>query len=216
MPLDNYTDLQAEIQDWLFGRADVAAKAPTLISMFEARVNRTLFVQQMEERATATFNMSATEPQYVSQPTNYQTMRSIRITNGTLGNTPSLKFATPSQIDVFRDGCDDPAQPEFFTTVAGEFQFYPTPDQAYILEMVYRINIPALSNSNASNWLLALAPDLYLFGSLVSLEAYLMDDERVAMWKSAVDDGLKDLKTLSDEATYNAGPLIIRRTRRGY
>ena len=219
MALDNYTDLLAEIQNWFFGRDDLASEAPTFVNMFEAKVNRKLFCRQMETIASATTNYSGqtgiTMPSYVSLPPDYQTMRAIRVLNGQMGHKPSLKYETPDQIDIRRDEDDTPNQPVFYTVVGNFLEFYPTPDLAYNLGMKYRQNIPSIITNN-TNWLLALAPDLYLHGSLSEAEPYLMNDERVAMWKSFVQEGFADLSNLSDQATYGSGPLVIRRNRRGY
>jgi hypothetical protein len=40
--LATYTDLVNEVQDWLFGRTDIAAKVDTFIRLCEAKANRTL------------------------------------------------------------------------------------------------------------------------------------------------------------------------------
>jgi hypothetical protein len=216
MSLDTYSNLLTEGQDWLFGRADLATKFPVFVGMFEAKVNRKLFVRQMETRGTATINLAASEPQYIALPSSFQTMRSVRLTNGTVGAYPSLKYRTGAQIDTLRDACDQVGQPEFYTVLGSELQLYPTPNAAYVVEMVWRQYLTALSNSNQINWLLQLAPDLYLYGSLMEAAPYLMDDDRVAVWKSAVQEGFDDLSKLNDQATYGSGPLVMARNRRGY
>jgi hypothetical protein len=45
---------------------------------------------------------------------------------------------------------------------------------------------------------------------------YLHDDDRVQIWSSGVSSAFDSLNKLSDEATYNAGPLVVRRKSSGY
>ena len=47
--------------------------------------------------------------------------------------------------------------------------------------MVYRANIPPLA-SNGANWLLTLAPDLYLYGALLESAPYIKEDGRIQTW----------------------------------
>lgn len=217
MALDNYTDLKAEIQDWLFGRADAAAKADTFIMSFEAKVNRKLFVRWMEARSQTAFDMSATQPQYLMLPQDYQSMRRLRIGDGTVGFRATLEFITAAQLDTMRDEDDTPGEPAWFTVLGTEIEVYPTPAQAYSVNMTYRQFLQSLTVATGGvNWLLALAPDAYLYGSLAEAEPYLMNDERLPMWKGLAGEAFDDLKKLSDESTYNAGPLVIRRRGRGY
>jgi len=56
--------------------------------------------------------------------------------------------------------------------------------------MTYRANLPGLSVSIQSNWLLARRPDLYLYGTLIHAEFYNWNDERLPLIKAAVDEAL--------------------------
>ena len=68
----------------------------------------------------------------------------------------------------------------------------------------------AYQKALASNWLLACAPDAYLYGALLESAPYIKDDERIAVWTAglvSVIDGLNGLNAL---ASFNAGPLEMR------
>ena len=75
--------------------------------------------------------------------------------------------------------------------------------------MVYRRTIPPLA-SNDSNWLLMLAPDLYLYGALLESAPYLKEDGRIQTWGLGFSTALADLNTLGLSSTFNAGPMTIR------
>lgn len=100
-------------------------------------------------------------------------------------------------------------QPQFFTIFGSEIELGPTPDQNYTIEMVYRQNIPALA-SNSTNWLLSLAPDLYLYGALLESAPYIKEDARIQVWGLGLKTALDSLNELGQMSTYNAGPLEMR------
>ena len=85
----------------------------------------------------------------------------------------------------------------------------PTPDAAYTIEMVYRQYVPPLV-SNGTNWLLALAPDLYLYGALLETSPYIKEDARIQTWGLGLNAALSDLNNLGLTSTFNAGPMTIR------
>jgi hypothetical protein len=221
MAIATYADLVTEAQDYFFGRPDIAAKVPTFVRLFEAKANRALRCRQMEIRASASTNPASTSPEFLSLPSDYQSMRRLRLLNPSdvARGTPSLDFVVPAQLDMFRERDNTPADPSHFTVFGTELELYPTPlaTVTYNFEMIYRANIPPLDGVvNTTNWLLTLAPDTYLYGTLLEASPWLLGDERIPVWASAVKDAFDGLNLLSDDATYNAGPLIIRRRKGGY
>lgn len=220
MTIATYTDLVQRCQDWLFGRTDIALRVPDFITMFEAKANRALFCRQMEARAIAAINIVFSEPQYLLLPPDFHTMRRVRVlppASVTSSNKPRLKFATGAQMDDIRQKNPAVGLPVWFTIFGSEVELCPTPDQNYNIEMVYRTYIPALNSTPAggtlitSNWLLTLAPDAYLYGTLMEAAPYLQDDDRIQVWATGVAAAFKGLNDLSEEATFNAGPLVMRR-----
>lgn len=215
MALDTYTGLVAEVQDWLFGRADIAAKAPTFIRIFEARVNRhpTGF-RHMGTRSRATVDINTDEPEFITLPGDFHSMRRVRLPDAT--GKPRLTFKSSAQIDEMRTSSQNASgTPAYFTIAGDEMELFPTPSTAVALEMTYRANLPPLAD-NATNWLLDLAPDAYLYGALMQAAPYLHEDERIPVWTAGVQDALDQLEKLSETQTYNAGPLTIRRRGRPY
>jgi hypothetical protein len=76
--------------------------------------------------------------------------------------------------------------------------------------------VPANLTPSITNWLLQTAPDAYLYGTLMEAAPYLHDDDRIPVWASGVQAAFADLNALSDEASYNAGPLAWRRKGSSY
>ncbi|VIO73893.1 phage adaptor protein [Bradyrhizobium ivorense] len=202
--------LVAAIVEYLARDQDttLTARIPTFIQLFEAKMNRSLFVRQMELRATAVTNPTLTEAEFIALPTDFQSMRRMRLTSVT--GKPFLEFKSTLQMDEWRlQNADVHGQPRYFTIFGNEIEFAPTPDGVYTVEMVYRQVIPPLS-SNLTNWLLQLAPDLYLYGALMEAAPYMKEDPRIQTWGAGLVSALSDLNELGKLSAFNAGPLTVR------
>lgn len=203
--------LQAAAIEYLARDQDTTliARIPSFIQFFEAKMNRTLFARQMETRSQAITDPGATaEPEYIALPADFQTMRRIRVTSQT--GKPSLSFLSGTQMDEMRFANGDVSDiPRFFSIFGNEIELFPTPGALTTLEMIYRQNLPSL-NANSTNWLLALAPDAYLFGVLLESAPYIKQDARIQVWGAAVQAALADLNSLGTNSAFNAGPMQVR------
>ncbi len=114
-------------------------------------------------------------------------------------------------MDEARSGNSNASQqPRFFNIVGNEMELWPTPDSNYTIEMIYRAYITALSNSNTSNWLLALAPDAYLYGTLLEAGPYMIDNDQTTLWAAAFKNTIDSINILSLTQKFNTGPLVMR------
>ncbi len=211
MAIATYTDLVSAITEWLArdGDATLTARVPDFITLAEAKFNRLLRVPQMEKRATTTIDTASTNPEFITLPSDFQSMRRVRL-SGVEGK-PLLTFLSQTQIGDYRyNNADAADQPVYFSVVGTEMELAPTPDSNYTVEMVYRANIPALSSSNATNWLLTLAPDLYLYGALLEATPYMQNDERIAVWGGAMQAALEQVNSMGMNQAFNAGPVEVR------
>jgi hypothetical protein len=208
--ISDYSSLQAAVIEYLARDQDTAliARIPTFIQLAEAKFNRQLFVRQMEQRSTAVVDAASSEPEFISLPGDFQSMRRVRLSN--VAGKPCLEFKSGTQIDEYRFGTSNVAgRPRYFTVFGDEIELAPTPDAAYTLEMVYRKNIPPLA-SNDPNWMLVLAPDLYLYGALLEASPYIKEDARIQTWGLGFTTALSDLNNLGLTSTFNAGPMTVR------
>jgi hypothetical protein len=216
MTIASYNDLVTAVQNWLYGRTDLQARVPEFISLCEAKLNRQLKCRQMIVRETAMTDPNATEPEFITLPANFHSLaRPPRIKAGAATGRPRLKYASALQIDEirfeFESNGASPGEPQYYTVLGSELELVPTPDKAYTIEIATRQYIPGLANSNQTNWLITLAPDAYLYGVLMEAAPYMHEDERIATWANGLTGAINGLNALSDEATYNAGPLTMRR-----
>ena len=208
--ITDYTTLQAAVIEYLGRDQDttIIARVPTFIQLFEAKMNRSLFVRQMEQRSSATIDAGVDDAEFVLLPSDFQSMRRVRISSVT--GKPLLEFRSGVQMDESRfQKSNVTGQPQYFTIFGEEMEIAPTPDTSYTIEMIYRKNIPALS-SNSSNWLLTLAPDIYLYGALLEASPYMKEDGRIQVWGLGLKTALDDLNSLGMTSTFNSGPMTVR------
>jgi hypothetical protein len=208
--ITDYTTLVAAVTEYLGRDQDTTliARIPTFVQLSEAKFNRTLFVRQMEERSTALIDTTDDEPEFISLPSDFQSMRRIRLSSVT--GKPRLEFLSGVQMDEFRFSEGNVAgQPRYFTIIGSEIELLPTPDSNYTIEMVYRKNVPALL-SNSTNWLLTLAPDAYLYGALLEASPYLKNDQRIPVWAAGFSNAIDGLNNLGLTSAFNAGPMQMR------
>jgi hypothetical protein len=204
MAISTYSELKTACANWM-ARTSLSDRIPEFITLAEAKFNRLLFVPQMEQRSTATVDTTSDDPQYITLPSDFQTMRRVRL-NGVTGK-PRLEFMSHTQIDDYRTCTDDVSgQPLYFSILGSEMELAPTPNEDYSLEMVYRKNIPALSDSNTTNWLLTFAPDAYLYGALMEAAAFMVEDERIPLWAAALKSVVDNINDLGERRAYGAGP----------
>ena len=208
----DYTSLQAAVTEYLARDQDATliARIPTFIQLFEAKMNRMLYVRQMEQRSTTTADTLSTEPEFISLPADFQSMRRIRLSS--VSGKPHLDFKSGTQLDEYRSSIGNAVgQPQFFSIFGSEIELAPTPDSNYTIEMVYRQNVPALA-TNSTNWLLTLAPDIYLYGALLESAPYMKEDERIQVWAAGLSTALDGLNSLGMTSTFNSGPMAMRTT----
>lgn len=207
MAINNYATLVAAIAEWL-ARDDLTTRIPDFVTLAEAKINRVLLHPRMETRTTVTVDTGETSPEFLDLPSDFQTMRSVRL-SGVLGK-PRLGFMSQTQIEDYRYSIDNVTdQPVYFSIVGSEMELAPTPNDDFDVEILYRANIPAITSDNATNWLLTLAPDLYLYGALLESAAYNKDDARLSVWGTAFQTCLEQLNIQGDRQSSNSGPTSV-------
>lgn len=203
MALNTYSALKASIASWL-NRADLTDQIADFIAMAEAKFNRELRLNSMLQRDTtiATSN-------YVALPDDWLQHSSLVVTSPSDYGV-ALDYITPEEFNDRRKHLL-PGIPASYTIINDNILLLPAPSSNATLEISYYKKIPALSDTNTSNWLLQRSPDLYLYGSLLNAEPYLMNDERVPLWAAAVSQAIEAMRMESERASRPSGALTARR-----
>lgn len=203
MALNTYSALKTSIGSWL-NRADLTDQIPDFIAMAEARFNREIRVNSMLQRDVTT----ATND-FLALPNDWLQHSSLVVTSPS-DHGVALDYITPEEFNDRRKHVL-PGIPSAYTIINNTILLLPAPSSNASLELTYYRKIPALSDSNTTNWLLQRSPDLYLYGSLMNAEPYLMNDERVPLWTVAVTQAIEAMKMESERASKPSGALVARR-----
>jgi len=204
MALNTFAGLKATIADYL-NRDDLTAIIPSFITIAEAKFNRKLRVRQMVTRAEGQI-----ETAFFAYPADWLEAKEFQLNTNPITR---LQFVTEAQGDELKSTrYTTVGTPAYYTITGSQLEFIPTPDTTYSAELTYYAKIPALSDSNTSNWLLAYAPDLYLYGALIEATPYLKDDERLPVWSQMYVNSLGDIEVADERASVSSTPLVRART----
>lgn len=204
MAISTYTELKTSIASWL-NRDDLTSVIPDFISLAEAGINRDLRHYKMIERADATL-----DSRYVQLPADW--METVRFSI-TSGNTYRLELVSRDDMLEYRQKtANTSGRPRFYANIGDTIEVFPTPDADYTMQLQYYSKTPALSDSNASNWLLLDAPDVYLYGTLIQSAPYLQDDARTQTWAALYAAALQSLQKASDDTRFAGSGLRMRVT----
>lgn len=144
-----YEDLVFAVGEYL-DRSDLVDVMPRLVGLAELRLNRSMRTIGMRASTTITPSSGV-----ATLPSDFAEVVTAYITTGR-----PLRALTERDAAHVIGG-----QTVGFVVRSGEMQLYPPTDST--LTLIYYKRIPALTTSAPTNWLLTLAPDLYLWSTCV-------------------------------------------------
>ena len=204
MALTTYTELKASIADFL-NRDDLTAVIPDFITLAEAQINRDIRHWKMEARSSG--QQSASD-EYMQIPADW--LETIRLHLTGTGTSVVNLISRDAMADKRERNEDTSGTPIYYTHADGQFQLYPTPSADTDFELLYIQKLDALSGSNADNWLLLEAPDVYLYGALLHSAPYLAEDQRVAVWAQMYAASVQRLNEASESARFSGSGLRLK------
>lgn len=194
MPITTYAELKSSITDFL-NRDDLDTVAADFIALAEADMQRGLRHWRMEKRSTAEI-----DTQYSAIPADFLEVIRFYITSN---DTRPLELISQAELlDRKYRNLNTSGKPAYYAITAGEIEVYPVPDGTYTAELYYYSTIPALSDSNASNWLLENYADCYLYGSLVHSAPYLREDARIQTWVALYKNAIDSINLESESSKF--------------
>lgn len=189
-----YSRLVTTLGLWL-NRSDLGDKIPDFITLFEARLNRILRTPEMDEIVELAVTDGAAD-----LPTDFLEAQHL-YADGEITPKPLSTFRTSFPVD-------NGTTPQVYAIANNQILI--APSGAETITLHYWQKIPALNADNETNWLIVSHPDVYLYGALVMAEAFIWDDQRIPLWKSALDEALGELKRQGVGKRYGGGPLHPR------
>ncbi|MDD9727220.1 hypothetical protein PVV74_17300 [Roseovarius sp. SK2] len=200
MAITTYAELKTAIANWL-DRDDLSDSAGDFITLGERKLEREVKHWKGEKRATATF-----DGRFTAVPADLLEVLRLQVD---IDERP-LQLVNAQEMHQMRARTSNTAgRPKYFALVDSSFEVYPTPDEDYTGTLYYRATLPSLSDSNTSNWLLEIAPDAYLYASLLESAPFLRDDERLQTWTALYGAAVNQINKVSERATHG-GSLRMR------
>jgi len=188
MAIDSYSALRTAIITWTH-RQDLGAAIDDFIDLTENRLNRDLRVSQMEVRATA-----PADSEYLALPTDFLAIRNIQLNTSPV---QELVYVTPAEMDRLAQTFQSLNR---YTIVGDEIQLNTTSSSS--IEISYYSKIPALDDTNTTNWVIDTHPDVYLYGCLAEAFSYVQNDEQAMKYMNLFIDGINQIKRLDRDRRY--------------
>jgi len=204
MAISNYTELKTAVANWL-DRDDLTERIPEFIALAEARFNRVLRLRSMETKETAS---TVAGQRNLALPASYIQMRNFQVNTSPL---TTLSYVTPEIYDRVWGGSTT-GTPKFYTILANEVSFGPIPASVQEVEMLFYKKFDNLSVTTTTNWLITNAPDIYLYGTMLEAEPFIMNDERVPLWAQALQQGISDLQEQDNKDRHSGSALRVMNT----
>ena len=192
MAFTTYTSFVTTVESYL-ARTDLTTVIPDFIQTAQLRMSRDLRTEAMLKVATTTPSDNK-----VAFPTDFLELREMHFQ----GNPPIiLEFQSPDLF--FRNGQTSlSGRSHYFTMLGTEFQFAPSQNSDYTIQILYYAQPTFISSTTSSNLFLAYYPDALLYATLAEAEPYLMNDPRTATWSALYDRAIANIKTSDLGQTY--------------
>jgi len=203
MPFSTFDELQAAIASWAI-RSDLTSQIPDFIVLAEARINAepNFRVRQMIAQATGSFT---TGESTLAQPSDFLGVSLFQVAS----NPVVVLELRPAGQAVATD-TGTVGGPKVYAIVGTDFEILPPPDSSYTYTLDYYATLTPLSDDDPTNWLLAKAPNLYLYASLMDLWIFLQDDEQLVRYTAAYESLRDKLIAADKRAGISSSPLVAR------
>lgn len=165
----SYSGLKTDIQNWLEDDgSELQAALDTIIDLAELRLSLDLDYPAQTVHSTTTMDSGATNPYLLTIPGTVITIRHIKTTSGRNLEQRTLEWVN----EVYPDRTTTGTPVYYARWDDNTLIVAPTPASDTGLEMSYKTRIPALSDSNTTNWYTANVYQALLFACLVEAESF--------------------------------------------
>lgn len=168
MAIGTFDELKAAVESWYEGD-DLSGALDDLVTLAEAQLNRDV---QSDARYTRTTDTLSAAEAYFDLPDDVWGILVFRVNSATAF---PLELLPPDAFWRLAIAYES-GVPEVASVQGGRIYLAPIPDGDTDLALDYVAAIPALSDDNATNWLLTKAPDVYLYACLAQAAIYVQDD----------------------------------------
>lgn len=182
---------------------ETADMMDAFLRIVESRVNRSLSVSQMFDRAMISV-VGGTH--YYGLPDGFMSIRDIQLNDSNNHVVGTFSYVSP---EIMNAHLRDDDQALFYTLIANQLQIS-NPTDNTMLEVVYRQRLSPLNTVDNLNWLSDIAPDIYIFGLLVEISAFAKDGPAGEVWNDRLTGALQALQHDDDKNRWSSPSLSIR------
>jgi hypothetical protein len=200
MAISTYAELTATLSDWL-NSSGYDGQASEFIALSEAHFNRELRVPEMEASAS-----SVTSSATVALPSDFLAAREVYIDDDQ--DTVLIPMSPSHMRMTYAE--DAAGEPEAYTITGTNLILAPAPSASVTVGIAYFQQIPALTASNTTNWLLTSHPDLYLRAARFHAYDYARDDEAADREIMRVNAIIDSINRAGHKQRVPATPLAMR------
>lgn len=197
MAISSIVELRNSARSWAERKDITDLQMNDFIALTESYVNRILRVPSMEWRV----NIASTEGRLII-PFDYLALRDITWLKAGVGSQErypleSTTFTNVNYNRLKNNGIT--TEPTHFCRESGYWFIAPMVADGEIFEVRYYRFIPALVDAtNEDNWLLQVAPEIYLFGCLYFIYQWLQDETRSDYWQARFEKAILALQSQAD------------------
>jgi hypothetical protein len=208
--IKTYDDLVEAVADWM-NRTDLGDMMQQFISLVESEASRVLRVPSMEKRIVQPIAEGA-----LLLPQDFLEAKNIVYITGS--RRVSLERVSLARLNTYLDrNVTNGEIPRYFTRIANQLAFAPPATDSDLIETEYYGAIRSLApdgqypdlDPTNGNWLLAMAPEVYLYGCLKEASMYVKDLERAQYWETKFKQSVINLQNMADGAEWAGSELAM-------
>lgn len=181
-----YDSLVLNIQQFMERNdPDFVAQIPNLIALAEASIAAELKTYMQ----LIVVETSLAENQVVlNKPARWRKTISMKI------NGKPVMLRSQDYVSQYLSESDNNVPLYYAEYDFNNWNFAPSPDQEYPVEIIYYAEIQPLDGTNQQNLWTAIAPQAMLYGALVQAQGYLKALDKLPMWKGYYTEAIAALK----------------------
>ncbi len=198
----NYSELQDTVARWM-NRDDMTTEIQEGIRFAEREMNR-LFRTGNQE---ANYVFPGENIDYYTLPADFRKYRSVDVDGDVIRyQTPFGMLTTP-----YRDEQSEGAGTPWFYTFAGDQIIfdYDVSDQSFI-SLVGYLQVPALTDTLASNWVIEQHEDAYVNGAMKYAHLKAKNYKDSAIWENGFKTAMDKIIEADKRDRWSGAPLSIK------
>lgn len=200
MAITNYTELKTQIADWLH-RTDLELRIPEFIYLGERKISNNIRSRELEVAVDLTLTGGVNS---LDLPLDYSSMKSIQIS----GATNTVLSLVPADTLLKYNSYNETGTPQFYSIQNNSIHFSPVPSSDFTVNLVYYQDIPSLSSTVSTNWVLTDYPYIYLYGALIEAAIFTNDPDQVSFYQQKFNEALSDMWQNHSYASFSGSPLF--------